>query len=302
MEVFLKNTQTLIGSFISTISNKHTRRKDESQLVSSKYYVESSMGIRILIFVFLATCYLLLTTSTYAITDPTSVSNNRFGIHIISATADEVDAAYDLVNTTGGDWGYITVVIEDKDMKVDKWQQFFNLLRKKHLIPIVRLATHPERDTWALPSDNLAQDWANFLDQLNWPVKNRYLTIYNEPNHGAEWGGSVDPAGYAKILDATITALKNKNPDFFVMNAGLDVSTPEQPPRYKDALEYMKIMNSTVPGIFEKLDGWVSHSYPNPGFAGDPNDSGRGTVRTYVWELEMLRILGIQKSLPVFIT
>lgn len=309
MELFLKNTQTLIGSIISTMKDSlfayfnNTRRKYENQGISIKYKVLTSKGIYLLISFLLTTCYLLLNTSpTYAIVDPSTTTNNRFGIHIISPTNDEINAAHELVNSTGGDWGYITVVIEDKDMKVDKWQQFFNLLREKHLIPIVRLATHPEGNSWARPTDDLPQKWADFLDQLNWPIKNRYITIYNEPNHGAEWGGTVDPAGYAKILDQTITALKNKNQDFFVMNGGLDVSTPEQPPRYKDTLEYMKIMNNTVPGIFEKLDGWVSHSYPNPGFIGHPDDNGRGTVRTWYWELQTLRDLGVKKNLPVFIT
>lgn len=302
MRLLLKNTQTLIGSIISTIVSTIYRRKGESQETRMKNYQCRMINyfLALVLALFIVHCSFII--PTHAITDPTTATNNRFGIHIITPTADEVNAAYDLVNSTGGDWGYITVVIEDKDMKLDKWQQFFNLLRQKHLIPIVRLATHPEGNSWARPTENLAQDWANFLDQLNWPIKNRYITIYNEPNHGAEWGGEVDPAGYAKVLDQTITALKNKNPDFFVMNAGLDVSTPEQPPRYKDALQYMQTMDATVPGIFEKLDGWVSHSYPNPGFVGTPDDSGRGTVRTWYWELQILRDLGVKKNLPVFIT
>lgn len=269
---FLKSTHTLIGSLISVI------------VVS--------------IIVLILPEY---QSPIFAIVDPLSVSNNRFGIHIISPTTHEASIASSLVNSKG-DWGYITVVIEDKDRDLNKWQNFFDDLRTKHLIPIVRLATHPQGNNWAVPAMDLASDWANFLDQLNWPVKNRYVTIYNEPNHGAEWGGMVDPASYAKVLDATITALKNKNQDFFVLNGGLDASTPESEPRYKDQLLFMQIMEQTVPGIFEKLDGWVSHSYPNPGFVGSPNDVGRGTIRTYVWELQKLKDLGVKKDLPVFIT
>ncbi|MCL4377070.1 MAG: hypothetical protein M1409_01615, partial [Actinobacteria bacterium] len=47
--------------------------------------------------------------------------------------------------------------------------------------------------------------------------------------------------------------------------------------------------------------GLASHSYPNPGFSGLPDMTGRGTIRTYEWELDLLKSFGV-KELPVFIT
>src|SRR5258708_36114520 len=123
------------------------------------------------------------------------------GIHILSSTSQESSPAASLVNSQGGDWGYVTFLIEDKDRNVDKWQNFFNDLRKRHLIPIVRLATHAEGNNWVRPKENEEKDWAQFLDQLNWPSKNRYVVIYNEPDHATEWGGSVDAIDYAQTLD-----------------------------------------------------------------------------------------------------
>lgn len=233
--------------------------------------------------------------------DPFSVPNNKFGIHIISASFDEASEASKLVNSNG-DWGYVTVLIESKDRNTNKWNQFFDNLRKLHLIPLVRLATEPEGDFWKRPYEGEEQAWADFLDNLNWPTKNRYVIIYNEPNHAAEWGNAVDAILYAQTLDKTITALKSKNRDFFVLNAGFDASAPSQPPRYEDELFFLRQMNEAVPGIFNKLDGWVSHSYPNPGFVGSPTAIGRGTVNTWAWELQKLAQLGVTKTLPVFIT
>lgn len=260
---------------------------------------------RLFLFLFsLFTLHLALFTfpgSTHAIVDPFSVPNNKFGIHIISATPDESSPAASMVNTNG-DWGYITFLIESKDRNENKWQEFFNDLRRRHLIPIVRLATKPLNEHWERPYEGEEQAWADFLDKLNWPIKNRYIVVYNEPNHGNEWNLQADPASYAKVLDKTIDALKQKSEDFFVINAGFDASAPHQPPRYFDELLFLKEMEKAVPGIFNKLDGWVSHSYPNPAFIGSPNSSGRGTVRTYVWELQQLRNLGVIKNLPVFIT
>jgi hypothetical protein len=264
--------------------------------------------MKLLIFSYLFIVFLLLPTmnsqltTTQAIVDPLSVSNNKFGIHIIHGTNEEIEPAQRLVNSNGGDWGYITVLIENKDRDQNKWQNVFNEFRRKHLIPIVRLATQPEGNSWKRPYEGEEKAWADFLNSLVWPTKNRYVVVYNEPNHGTEWGSFVDPADYAKTLDKTIDALKSKNPDFFILNAGFDASAPNLPPRYADQLIFMQQMNQAVPGIFNKLDGWSSHSYPNPGFIGSPNDIGRGTIQTYIWELQVLTNLGVNKTLPVFIT
>ena len=246
--------------------------------------------------------YLILPISpAQAISNPLSVPNNRYGIHIISATRDEASEAARLVNTNG-DWGYITVLAESGDRNEQKWQEFFNELRRRHLIPIVRLATKPDNGNWERPYEEEGKAWADFLDKLIWPIKNRYVIIYNEPNHGSEWGGSVDPEGFAVSANRTIDALRQKSDDFFILNPGFDASAPNKPPAYMDQEEFMKKMNASVPGIFEKFDGWVSHSYPNPNFSGKPDAAGRGTVRTWEWEQQLLNVLGVKKVLPVFIT
>ncbi|MFH0936788.1 MAG: hypothetical protein V1808_00655 [Candidatus Daviesbacteria bacterium] len=259
----------------------------------------NTFKILIAIFIF---AFLLLPSSALAIVDPLASPNNKFGIHIISPSVDESSPAATLVNSSGGDWGYVTILAESNNRDQNKWQTFFNDLRRRHLIPLVRLATQPQGNIWKLPYEGEEEAWVDFLDHLIWPTKNRYIIIYNEPNQGQEWAGKVDPASYAKILDKTVTALKAKNPDFFVLNAGLDASAPNQLPAYLDEEKFLEEMAQAVPGIFNKLDGWVSHSYPNPGFVGSPTASGKGTVQTWAWELEKLKELGLNKNLPVFIT
>lgn len=234
--------------------------------------------------------------------NPISIPNNKFGVHISAPGKEEILQAADLVNSQGGDWGYVTVVIQSNDRDKTKWQNFFDELRRSHLIPIVRIATKPVGDYWEIPVDNDSLEWANFLDSLNWPTVNRYVVIYNEPNHGQEWGTAVDPASYAKILDKTIDSLRAKSSNFFVLNAGLDASVPHQPPNYYDAARFVVEMENAVPGILEKLDGWTSHSYPNPDFKSSPYKTGRGSVRTFEWEQGLLSSLGLKKNLPIFIT
>jgi len=228
--------------------------------------------------------------------------NNKFGIHLAQPHLEDLKKAAELVNSSGGDWGYVTLVIQENDRNKQKWQEIFNLLRKYHLIPIVRLATIPEGPNWKLPNDSDADSWVDFLDSLNWVVKNRYIVLFNEPNHGNEWGGQVDPKDYAKVAFSFAKALKEKNPNFFVMLAGFDASAPHLPPKYYDEELFLKDLINSQPEIFKFIDGWSSHSYPNPAFSGSPYDFGRGTIRTYQWELELLRQLGVEKDLPVFIT
>ena len=168
--------------------------------------------------------------------------NNKFGIHLAQPHHDEIKKAAELVNSSGGDWGYITLVMQENDRNLQKWQEIFDLLRQYHLIPIIRLATQPEGEVWRRPSKEDAENWADFLNQLNWVIKNRYIILFNEPNHGQEWGGEANPENYTEVAFSFAKTLKEKNPDFFIMLAGLDLSAPSSVPNYEDAGVYLRKM------------------------------------------------------------
>lgn len=206
-----------------------------------------------------------------------------------------------VINTSGGDWGYVTFVISDRDMDAPKIQRLFDQMRRFHLIPIVRLATHPEGALWATPSPDSFDTIVSFLSKLHWPVENRYVILYNEPNHANEWGGSIDPEGYAKTVITLGKKLKDASSDFFILPAGLDVSAASDG-KSLSASEYLKRMVQSEPELLHTIDGWTSHSYPNPAFSGSPYATGRGSLRSFEWELQFLESLGLSKKLPVFIT
>jgi len=245
--------------------------------------------------------FLFLILLFFFFAQPISASEiNKFGIHV-THNEDLIRAA-ELVNSSGGDWGYVTIVIQENDKDEGKWQNFFDLCREKHLIPLVRLATYLNEDVWEKPALESIADWADFLDSLNWPIKTQYIVVYNEPNQVKEWGGEANPEEYALILDQALTVFKQKNPDFFILNAGFDQAAPNSRTTIEE-LTFLKGMNSKIPGIFSRLDGWVSHSYPNHGFVGKPWDTGKATIRGYNWELAVLKNnFGLAKELPVFIT
>jgi len=232
-----------------------------------------------------------------------SYPNNKFGIHLAQPSDEDIDRAQELVNSHGGTWGYVTIVIHEDDRNIDKWQPIFDKLRERSLIPIIRLATKPNGGYWERPYSDQADEWVDFLNNLNWVVKNRYIILFNEPNHGTEWGGEVDAEHFAEVTEMYARKLKAANKSFFIMLGGVDLAAPSSSPNYEDAAIFLKetINEIGVDDYNTYFDGLASHSYPNPGFIGSPLATGRKSIRGYQWELSLLREMGI-KELPVFIT
>src|SRR3989338_7777352 len=251
------------------------------------------------IILLLVTLLLFFPSPVKSIYDPLSVPNNKFGIHIIDEN-DLISASH-LVNSSGGDWGYVTIFISQTDRKLAKWIQTFNQMKSLSLIPVIRLATILEGDTWSKPSLEEMDNWVQFLDSLPWYTQNRYLVIYNEPNHAKEWGGRIDPQSYTDILIQLSEKLKEKSSDFYILPAGLDASAKNTSFTMDEAY-FLSQMYNYRPDFVNYIDGWTSHSYPNPDFNGRVTDRGRGTLSNYLWEKKFLQYLGITKNLPVFIT
>ncbi len=227
--------------------------------------------------------------------------NNKVGLYIYAEVEEFTNVAAELANSNGGDWGYVLVPYNVKDRDTDRWGKLFQNLSEAHLIPIVQLwdldLEHKEK------REEQIKDSAKFLNSLQWPIKNRYISVYNEVNDAKFWKGDVNPEEYAEVLDETIDAFNNLNEEFFMMNGAFNASA-RTGGDYLDEESFLIRMNSEVPGIFEKLDGWASHPYPQPNFAGSPYATGRDSIRAYDWELSILkRRFGIDTSkLPVFIT
>jgi hypothetical protein len=242
------------------------------------------------------------TQNVFAIYDPASVPNNKFGIHILFP--EEVGEAATLVNSSGGDWGYVTIPIRDSDRNLDKWQKFMDDCKKYHLIPIVRIATEGDyfvKGSWEIPSNLYVIDFANFLESLNWPVKNRYVVIFNETNRGDEWGGVPDAQAYANILNFAVDTFKKRSDKFFILMGGLDNASIDVYQKSVYQQNYIRQMNVAVPGIFEKIDGISAHAYPNPAFSSPPSYSGTNKINSFIYELNLIKEFS-DKKLPVFIT
>jgi hypothetical protein len=186
-------------------------------------------------------------------------------------------------------------------MDLGRWTKVFDQMKSLKITPIVRIATIQENGMWKKPSLESAEKWADFLGALHWPTQKRYVVLFNEPNHSKEWGGEVNPTEYASIARRYWEELKKSSFDFFVLNAGLDAAAPNSK-NTMDSKDFMDKMEESDNLIFTLFDGWASHSYPNPGFLGNPSDNGKMTIRGFEWETNYLNQYNLTANLPVFIT
>lgn len=234
--------------------------------------------------------------------------NNKFGIYSFD-NVEHLELAAQLVNSNGGDWGWVLIPIDMGSRDSGHWNSIFQKMKEKHLIPVLQVSNGHK-----VPTEDDINGLADFLYGLGWPTKIRPISFFNEVNAGEYWGGNVDPEGYARILSHAADKLHGLSSEFIVMNGAFNGSAHTLCTKtdlgvntcYISLDEYMRRMNNAVPGIFKKIDAWASHAYPHPGYRGTPSDrapgydNGRLTIRVYKWELGLLASYGV--SLPVFIT
>lgn len=246
-------------------------------------------------------------TPTVAYTNRINFPVNKFGIHAF-AGADQVDLASQLINTNGGDWGWITLTMNINHHDAGLWNSVFDACGQKHIIPIIQLA-----NDGAIPSDEQLRSMADFLHSLNWPTKLRFISVFNEVNASEYWGWEINPESYAQKLNTIIDLLRGENPEYFIMNGAFNASARGGhvvtdlgvATDYLSEDAFLQRMNAAVPGIFTKIDGWASHCYPHPAYTSQPLATATPALRdgmsSYKWELSLLSQYGAG-GLPVFIT
>jgi hypothetical protein len=274
---------------------------------------------------------------------PTPVAVNKRGVHLLlddgnTRFPEEIWEQHIVwAGRLSGPGGYVVQLVRSNDLRPDSWQQMIDLLDRERLIPIIRLATYKadHNQWWTAPTpdpDGLnykseADRYRRFFDAIDWRAETVLVTVANEPNRPDEWGGAPNPAAYARFLRDVAEALRRvSSVKVLVLNGALDAYAPSASFGDTFALDselYMEGMVAEVPDIFERLDGWASHSYPlgpfgeHPGrqiFQIDdvrpnatprrqppPGIANRG-VNGYEWELWKLQQLGLTRELPVYVT
>ncbi len=217
---------------------------------------------------------------------------NRLGVHMLLSEGQSpfpprvwrehtIEAAEAI-----GPGGYVVQVLSEGNRDLRYWQSFMAGARDAGLHPIIRLATRYDRQFgwWRSPLPdrtrfsyhNYASHLAEFLQWLRWPPGPRIVVVGNEPNRGDEWMNRPDPAAYARYLRDVADRLRPLG--YTVLNAPLDEYCPNtnggkiDGTRYVDAETFMDGMRAAVPDVFEHIDGWASHAYPQGPFSKPPDE------------------------------
>jgi len=222
------------------------------------------------------------------------------GIHILNP--DEISSAKQLVSKESSDeWHYMTIPLSLDDIKNrDQWQHFFKEAKKQKVIPIVRLVSRFENGAWKVPNRKEITDQIAFLSDLEWPTEQKHLIIFNEVNHAPEWGGKIDPKSYAEVLSFTSRWARFEDLNYVVLPAAMDLAAPNGSSTM-EAFNYLEQMLAADPEVFDYIDVWNSHSYPNPGFSSSPQGTAKNSLRGFEHELAFVKEK-TNKDLKVFIT
>lgn len=228
------------------------------------------------------------------------------GVHILNTyEVSDVSALFESSDKEKNDqeWRYVTIPFSlDDSENLEKWQSFFDQAKEKKLIPLVRLATKFKDDSWQVPNRYQLVKLLNALSSLNWPTDEKYIIVFNEPNHAKEWGGQIDARGYADVLEFTALWAKTEEKNFKILPAGLDLAASNT--SYDTTIDSSIFINQILsykPEILDNIDYWNSHSYPNPGFSSSPERVGKNSLSGFKYELDYLKNK-TGKDFQVFIT
>lgn len=236
-----------------------------------------------MLFIFLTFCLFFLCGSAQA----QALNSQVLGMHILhTGEINDVRRVY-----TDDVWRYVTIPFTLDDLqKFDEWQKFFDQAYKLRLTPIVRLTTRfdPINKAWAIPTRKDIVEMAEFLSDLNWNQDEKYIIVFNEVNHAAEWGGQINPASYGEILRFASNWFHSEAKNYKILPAAMDLAANGQSGT-REAFSYLQGLHDFDSQIFDDLDYWNSHSYPNPDFAASPQRTGQNSVRGFIYELNWLK-------------
>jgi hypothetical protein len=211
------------------------------------------------------------------------------GIHILNPG--DLSEAKELLKTekTKDEWHYVTIPLSLDDLnKHDEWNEFFKVAKQEKFTPIVRLVTRFQNGTWKVPNKKEITNYFTFLNTLDWPTDKKYIIVFNEVNHANEWGGTINPSEYTDVLRFTSNWAKSEDKNYQILPAAMDLAAPNGG-QTMEAFNYLEQMRQSDPDIFQYLDYWNSHSYPNPGFSSAPTRTEKNSLNGFKHELSYLK-------------
>ncbi|MEL6525791.1 MAG: hypothetical protein AAFQ07_08790 [Chloroflexota bacterium] len=174
--------------------------------------------------------------------------------------------------------GIAVQVIRSNDLDPTRWQVFMDLANEHSLTPVLRLATTFDNDNgwWLAPEPDAdgsyaqwGENYATFINSLEWHSDSKHVILLNETNNGHEWGGVPDPAAYANFVVDVSNVLRREVEGIVILNGAFDLNLPntngevfpDSNVQLIDANSYMDAMEVAQPNVFARFDIWNSHPY-----------------------------------------
>jgi polysaccharide biosynthesis protein PslG len=236
---------------------------------------------------------------------------NPIGVNTFLAGEVEVwkrERTIEMVAESGAGWirqGFAWNEIEpqpgeywDARYQQDSWAKYDNIvsLAEKHGVRIIaRLdqtpawARAPGSDPATPPTD--FADFGNFVYEFVSRYEGRisFIQIWNEPNLAREWGGAIDPAGYASLLEIASTRAREANPHVVILSAPMAMTT-ENSARAADEFTYWQALYDL--GVHQSFDIMSANVYGlSDRYDAEPDASVLNTRR-----VELLRDLAVRNG------
>lgn len=186
----------------------------------------------------------------------------------------------------------------DAKYQQDSWAKFDEIVRLAEEYGVRIIARLDQTPAWARPVGTTpahpperAEDFGNFVYEFVTRYRGRvsFIQIWNEPNLAAEWGGSIDPAGYAELLDVAARRAREANPNIVILSAPMAMTT-ENSGRAMDEFSYWQALYDL--GISDSFDVISANVYGLADRFDVPPDEQRLNVR----RVELLRDLAVRNG------
>lgn len=146
----------------------------------------------------------------------------------------------------------------DEKYQQDAWKKYDDIVALAERYGVRIIARLDHTPAWARPEGTSPDsppadpaDYANFVAAFVSRYRDRvqYIQIWNEPNLAAEWGGQIDPAGYAELLRHAYQAAKAVDPNVIVLSAPMAM-TNEHSDRAMPELDYWRALYALGAGDY----------------------------------------------------
>lgn len=186
----------------------------------------------------------------------------------------------------------------DAKYQQDAWAKFDEIVALAEQYGVRIIARLDHTPAWARPNGTEPTappsdptDFGNFVFEFVSRYRGRigFIQIWNEPNLAREWGGAIDPGGYAELLAIAARRAREADPNIVILSAPMAMTT-ENSGRAMDELTYWQALYDL--DIGDSFDIMSANAYG----LSEPYDAPPSPSVLNVRRVELLRELAVRNG------